>query len=87
MILRIIDKQTKVFLRDDFDFNKDTEIGLEVEPSQGLYVPKWNGTGWIEGGQAPEPTEPEQQLLTMEEVAIALMKMQAELEAATEAPV
>ena len=85
MILRIIDKQTKVFLRDDFDFNKDAEIGLEVEPSQGLYVPRWNGTEWVEGGVVPEPTEPEQQLSTIEEVAIALINMQAELEVATEA--
>jgi hypothetical protein len=39
----------------------------------------------VEGGQAPESVEPEQQVSTMEEVVIALMKMQAELEAATEA--
>lgn len=39
---RVIDKETKVFLRDDFTFNPDTEIGLNVEPSQGLIQPKWN---------------------------------------------
>lgn len=39
---RIINKQTKMFLRDDFTFDEETEIGLEVEASQGLYVPKWN---------------------------------------------
>lgn len=49
MILRIIDKQTQLFLRDDFTFNEETEIGLEGEPSQGLYVPKWNGESWEEG--------------------------------------
>lgn len=42
MILRIIDKETKVFLRDDFTFDAETEIGLNVEPSQGLIKPKWN---------------------------------------------
>ena len=84
-MLRIIDNQTKLFLRDDFDFNPETEIGLEVEPSQGLYTPKWNGTEWVEGGQAPEQTEPEPQARTMEDMAIALMQTQAELEAATEA--
>ena len=39
---RVIDKETKVFLRDDFMFDQETEIGLNVEPSQGLMQPKWN---------------------------------------------
>ncbi len=69
MIKRIINKQTKLFLRDDFDFNEETEIGLEVEPSQGLYIPKWNGEAWEEGAtqeyidslksEPQEPTESE----------------------------
>ena len=42
MILRVIDKETKIFLRDDFTFDPKTEIGLNVEPSQGLIQPKWN---------------------------------------------
>ena len=42
MILRIIDKETKLFKRDDFTFDQETEIGLDVEPSQGLILPKWN---------------------------------------------
>ena len=41
MILRIIDKETKLFKRDDFTFDSETEIGLNVEPSQGLIQPKW----------------------------------------------
>ena len=45
---RIIDKQTNVFIRDDFEFNPETEIALEVEPAQGLYHPKWNGETWVE---------------------------------------
>ena len=40
-ILRIINKQG-LFIRDDFTFDEETEIGLEVEPSQGLYIPNWN---------------------------------------------
>ena len=36
MILRIIDKKTKLFIRDDFIFDEETELGLAVEPSQGL---------------------------------------------------
>ena len=84
-LYKIIDKQTKKFIRDDFDFNEETEIGLEVEPTQGLYWPKWNGTEWVEGGQAPEPIEPELQVPTVEQMAIALVQTQMELEATTEA--
>ena len=58
-MLRIIDKETQLFLRDDFTFDEETEIGLDTEPSQGLYAPKWDGTQWIETGQAPEPTPQE----------------------------
>ena len=54
--LRVIDKETGLFLRDDFMFDEETEIGLDTEPSQGLYAPKWDGVKWIETGQAPEPT-------------------------------
>ena len=39
----------------------------------------------VEGGQAPETTEPEPQVPTMEQMAIALMQAQAELEATAEA--
>ena len=46
---RIINKQTGMFLRDDFSFDKETEIGLEVTPAQGFYNPKWDGEKWIEG--------------------------------------
>ena len=51
MILRVIDKETKLFLRDDFTFDEETEIGLNVEPSQGLMWPKWEPESetWIEG--------------------------------------
>ena len=48
-MLRIINKQTGVFLRDDFTFDKNTEIGLEVDPAQGFYHPKWDGEKWVEG--------------------------------------
>ena len=48
MIKRITDL-IGLFLRDDFDFNPETEIGLEVEPAQGFYLPKWDGEKWIEG--------------------------------------
>jgi hypothetical protein len=47
-LLRIIDKQTKVFIRDDFEFDHTREIGLKVQPAQGLIYPKWNGQKWVE---------------------------------------
>lgn len=28
---------------------------VEEAPPQGFYLPRWNGTEWIEGGVAPEP--------------------------------
>ena len=59
MILRIIDKETHLFIRDDFTFDEETEIGLDITPAQGLYAPKWDGEKWIETGQAPEPTPQE----------------------------
>ena len=49
MIKRIIDKQTNLFIRDDFTFDEETEIGLEVKPSQGFYIPKWDNDKWVEG--------------------------------------
>ena len=42
-MLRIINKQTQYFIRDGFIRDPETEIGLNVIPSQGLYKPKWSG--------------------------------------------
>ena len=70
MLLRIVDKQTKLFIRDDFTFDEETEIGLDVAPSQGFYHPKWNGTEWIEGlseEEIAELTKPVPQEPTLEE--------------------
>lgn len=53
---RVIDRKSGMFIRDDFSYNEETEIGLEVTPAQGFYHPKWDGERWIEGGVAPEPT-------------------------------
>lgn len=51
MILRIIDRKTKLFLRDDFMFDEETELGLGVAPSQGLLtIPKRVGDEWVESG-------------------------------------
>ena len=91
-LFRKIDTVTGNFLEDVlFESHPTLEDGeldpqyIEEAPKQGFYLPRWNGTEWVEGGVAPEPTEPEQQVSTMEEMAIALMKTQAELEATAEA--
>ena len=91
-LFRKIDTVTGNFLEDVlFESHPTLEDGeldpqyIDETPAQGFYWPRWNGTEWVEGGQAPEPNEPEQQVLTMEEMSIALMKAQSELEATTEA--
>ena len=72
---RIIDKNG-LFLRDDFTFDESTEIGLDVEPAQGLYHPKWNGSEWVEGAiKIPTPTI---QAPTLEERLQALEQLELE---------
>ena len=75
-LYRVIDKNG-LFIRDDFTWNEGTEIGLDVEASQGLYQPKWNGTEWVEGAMeipTPQPQEP-----TIEERIQKLEEENAEL--------
>ena len=72
MILRVIDKQTYLFIRDDFTFDEETEIGLDVTPAQGLYVPKWDfdTSEWVEGAtqeEIDELTKPQPHEPTIEE--------------------
>ena len=31
---------------------------VEEAPPQGMYLPRWTGTEWVEGGVVPEPTPP-----------------------------
>ena len=69
-MLRIIDKQTNLFIRDDFTFDEETEIGLDVTPAQGLYKPKWDGDKWVEGAtqeEIDELTKPQPHEPTVEE--------------------
>lgn len=81
MILRITNKNGD-FLRDDFTFDTENEIGLDVEPAQGLYKPKWNGTAWAEGATqeyideiiAQQPAEP-----TIEELQAQLQAIQEQI--------
>ena len=70
-MLRIINKTTQLFIRDDFDYDTETEVALSVTPVQGLYKPKWsgeiiededgnitvNGGEWVEGATQEEIDE------------------------------
>ena len=91
-LFRKIDTTTGNFLEDVlFESHPTLQDGeldpqyIEEAPEQGFYWPCWNGTEWVEGGQAPEPVEPEPQAPTVEQMAIALMQTQMELEATIEA--
>ena len=55
--LRVIDKETNFFIRDDFTFDPDTEVGLDVEPAQGLFKPKWSGEITVIEGTTTEDEE------------------------------
>ena len=64
-LFRKIDTTTGNFIEDClFEAQPVLEDGeldpqyIEEAPTQGFYWPKWNGTEWVEGGVAPEPTPP-----------------------------
>lgn len=68
-MLRVIDKRTKMFIRDDFAFDRNIEIGLDVIPPQGLFKPKWDQNEWVEGAtqeEIDELTKPQPQEPTLE---------------------
>ena len=53
---------------------------VEEAPQQGFYLPRWNGTEWVEGGEPlptpdPLPDEPrvEERLDSLEEVMLFLI--------------
>jgi len=54
-LLRIINKENSVFIRDDFSFDAKTEIGLDVAPAQGFIWPKWDGQAWVETKESERP--------------------------------
>lgn len=57
MILRVINKHTKIYIRDDITYDEATEIGLSVDPpSSSLYKPLWREE-WIEGATQEEIDE------------------------------
>ena len=62
-LFRKIDTTTGNFLEDVLFESHPTLVDGELDPqyieeapAQGFYWPCWNGTEWVEGGVAPEPT-------------------------------
>ena len=51
--MRILDLDG-LFLRDDVAYNAETEVAIETESPQGLFRPRWDGTGWVEGMTAEQ---------------------------------
>lgn len=41
-LYRVVDKITGLFIRDDFEFDDSLEVGINCEPAQGLYMPKYD---------------------------------------------
>ena len=65
-LFRKIDTETGLFIEDVLlsDKYNGNEEYISTPVPGGFYWPKWNGTEWVEGGVAPEPTEPEPQALS-----------------------
>jgi len=58
-LFRKIDTTTGNFIEDClFESEPPFDDGsyIYTPVPQGFYLPKWNGTEWVEGGNAPEPT-------------------------------
>ncbi len=75
MIKRIINADG-LFIRDDFTC-EEHEIALDVEASQGLYLPRWDFEleKWVEAGTPPLPTPQEP---TLQDRVEALEMMEIE---------
>ena len=62
MLFKKVDIVSGLFIEDasfnapplDEEGNPDPQYITEPVP-EGFYWPKWNGTQWVEGGEAPEP--------------------------------
>lgn len=79
-LFRKIDTTTGLFIKDVVlmdGFTGNNEF-IKTEVPQGFYWPKWNGTEWVEGGQAPEPIVPEPTTDELLMMAIADLDTQRE---------
>ena len=53
-MLRIYNKETGLFLRDDFTYDPETESAYEGDIPSGFYLPRFDGTEWVEGMTAEQ---------------------------------
>lgn len=74
-IKRIIDKNTKKFLRDDSVFDQDTEEAINAPPVDAKYKARWNGEEWEEVGVRPEP-HPQEPSLEERIQALEVMELE-----------
>lgn len=70
--IRIIDKETRIWLRDGFHFNPETEMGIipkipqpPIRAKSGI-CPMWDGEKWVQNVDPPV-IEPHPQEPTLEE--------------------
>lgn len=77
IILRIVDKTTGKFIRDDYEFDQETEIGLDVPPAMGVHIPVWSfiRKAWVEGNLNPETNIPLEQVPTLNEQIATLAEL------------
>ena len=82
MKLYRITNQQGYFIRDDFTWNED-EIGLDVQPSQGLYIPKWNFEleHWFEGATQEYIDSLKQPIIDEVPLDVRVAKVEQEQEA------
>ena len=68
-LYRVVDKITGFFIRDDFSFDEDVEVGLICNPAQGFYKPKYNFETllWVEGATEIPQLQKVNQKPTIEE--------------------
>lgn len=90
ILYRVINRETGLFLRDDFNYDPNAEMGLVTDGAQGLYKPIWDfeSNGWIEGLSQDEidkaknaPQEPSEIDLLKEQIKYQAEKLKAQEDA------
>lgn len=73
---RVINKETKIFIRDDLACDESSEMLINAEAVNGFYEAKWNGSEWIENMNQEQIDELKNQpiKLTLEQEETKLLK-------------
>ena len=80
-LLRIINKDG-LFIRDDFTFDDSLEVGIDCEPSQGLYLPKYDfiTSSWCESAPQEYIDSLKQQIEEVKPIEERIVKLEQEQE-------